>query len=42
VLKSPGGGIPPYQLLEIIGKKLVTDLDEEEQIQVDHVEEVAA
>ena len=38
VLKSPGGGLPPYQLLEIIGRKLVTDLNEEEQILLEHVE----
>jgi N-acetylneuraminate synthase/sialic acid synthase len=38
VLKSPGGGLPPYQLLEIIGRKLVTDLGSEEQILLEHVE----
>jgi len=38
VLKSPGGGIPPYQLLEIIGRKLVTDLGKEEQVLLEYVE----
>ncbi len=42
VFKSPGGGVPPYQLLEIVGRKLVTDLDEEEQLLVEHVEEAVA
>ena len=41
VLKSPGGGIPPYQMIEIVGRKLVRDLDEEEQIQLEHVEKEA-
>lgn len=37
VLKSPGGGLPPYRLSDIVGKKLLTDLAEEEQILTEHV-----
>ena len=37
-LKSPGNGIPPYRINEVIGRKLRTDLGEEVLIVWDHLD----
>jgi sialic acid synthase len=37
-IKSPGGFLPPYELTNIIGKKLVTSLNKEEPIIFDALE----
>lgn len=37
--KSPGGGLEPYQFTEIIGKKIITDLNEDDLILIDHVQQ---
>jgi sialic acid synthase len=37
-IKSPGGFLPPYELKNIIGKKLITQLNEEEPITLDVLE----
>lgn len=36
-VKSPGGGLPPYQLDKLIGRTLTRALNEEELITFDHV-----
>jgi len=37
-IKSPGDGLPPYELDNIIGKKLLKDLREEENFSKDILE----
>ena len=37
--KSPGGGLEPYRFTEIIGKKIITDLNEDDLILIDHVQQ---
>ncbi len=37
-LKSPGNGIPPYRINDIVGKKLKTDLQEETLISWEHLQ----
>jgi len=39
VLKSPGGGLPPYYLDKVVGKKLKVDLPEESMLNFDHFED---
>lgn len=36
-IKSPGDGMPPYELSNIVGKRLVRPLAEEENIQFEHL-----
>lgn len=38
VLKSPGGGVPPYRLDEFVGKRLCRDVHEEELLADEHIE----
>lgn len=37
VRKSPGGGLPPYKLDEIIGRQLAVDLEEEALLSIDQL-----
>jgi sialic acid synthase len=37
VIKSPGGGMPPYRLEDVVGKTLQTDLDEEAGLADEHL-----
>jgi N-acetylneuraminate synthase/sialic acid synthase len=32
VMKSPGGGLPPYEIDRLVGKKLVTDVGDEQAL----------
>jgi sialic acid synthase SpsE len=36
--KSPGGGLPPYELENLVGKKLKRDINEDEPIKYDITE----
>lgn len=38
VFKSPGNGLPPYRVKEIIGKKLKVDMEEETIISLEHLQ----
>ncbi|HHM05981.1 MAG TPA: N-acetylneuraminate synthase [Gammaproteobacteria bacterium] len=41
VVKSPGGGLPPYRMGELLGKRLVVDVPQEVPFSMDHVEDSA-
>lgn len=38
VLKSPGNGLPPYKVKDLIGKKLKVDLEDEAIISLEHLQ----
>ena len=40
VVKSPGGGVPPYKIDEMIGKRLLVDVLEETPLSFDNLEAV--
>jgi N-acetylneuraminate synthase/sialic acid synthase len=37
-IKSPGGGLPPYELERLVGRRLLKPLDADEVIQVSHLD----
>ena len=39
VIKSPGGGIPPYKLQEILGKKTSVDIGEEQVLNIEQFDQ---
>ncbi len=41
VIRSPGGGLPPYELEHVIGCRLLVPLAEEAQISAEHLGEMA-
>jgi len=41
VIKCPGGGLPPYELDNVIGRSLLVDVAEEQALTFEHVGAVA-
>ena len=37
-IKSPGGGLAPYYIAELIGRKLQVELPEETMLSLEHLE----
>jgi N-acetylneuraminate synthase/sialic acid synthase len=38
VMKSPGGGLPPYELQRLLGKRLAVDVRAEQALSINMVE----
>ncbi len=41
-IKCPGGGMPPYELENVVGRALLVDLDVEAQLAHEHLGPVGA